>query len=142
MTSITVLAHAAHATAPTFNADFYTTAAAVIPVLFLSVNVQPVFRYLASAAAKRKTGGHSRSLNKTATIVLMILYLVLFFGFLGEITAIKALAYRTANHDAQSDILLIMILLTIAAVSGPFLQIVVAIITGKIQADDGQDISQ
>jgi hypothetical protein len=40
MTSLALLAHAAHAAPPAFNSTFYATAATVIPVLFLAIAVQ------------------------------------------------------------------------------------------------------
>jgi hypothetical protein len=85
----------------------------VIPVLFLSVNILPVYRALASARAHRKAWQN---------IVALIPAFVLFFGAVGEITALKNLAYRTAAPGSQPEILWIMILLTAVAASGPTVQ--------------------
>ena len=53
MTSLAPLAHAADQAAPAFNADFYATAATVIPVLYLAINIQPVFQYMGITTAER-----------------------------------------------------------------------------------------
>ena len=46
-------------TLPAFNADFYATAATVIPVLFLAINVQPVFQLLAWTPANGTPERHT-----------------------------------------------------------------------------------
>jgi hypothetical protein len=127
MTRIAALAYAAHATAPAFNSDLYTTAA-VIPVLFLAINVQLASRYATGLIVRNLPRVPlplpSSVILKATLPALMIAYaiiIILILGVVGEIITIVALANMTAT--AQVFILLVMALLTTAAAGGPIFQI-------------------
>ena len=125
MSSLATLAHTAHTAAPAFNADFYATAATVIPVLFLAINVQPVFQLLAwtpDGAPERRTS-RPRQLG-AAYMVKLAVYFLMVLGIIGEIMTIGALASRTGSPDNQLFIVVILSLLTGAAGAGPMVAVV------------------
>jgi hypothetical protein len=124
MTSLVTLAYAARPTTPPFNHDFYVTAATVIPVLFLAINVQPIFQLVSSFAArriKRKLPGADNMI--VITVVAMAVYACLALGVVGELVAIAALGKQTAPKGNQSLLTTTIVLLTFAAAAGPFLSL-------------------
>lgn len=110
MNSLTALAHASALSAPAFNADFYTTAVTVIPVLFLAINVQTIFQDL---------GGRPR----TADLMGGIVNSCMIAGIGGEILAIIALNSRIASPVIQDLVVVIMIELTAAVGVLPILAV-------------------
>jgi hypothetical protein len=106
---------------PAFNSDFYVTAAAVIPVLFLAINVQPVFQGLGITAPQRQAKSPSRGQLMAVTVARIIVYIFMIAGIYGEIAAITALSDHTTASGIHQVVFLNMILLTIAAGAGPIL---------------------
>jgi hypothetical protein len=107
MTSPTALA-AGHAAAPAFNADFYMTAATVIPVLFLAIAVQgstytDILRiahdagdrtgpYAPTSGSRREAIGATTAYVAAARLGVFVLV----YGVFGEILALISLAERHA----------------------------------------------
>lgn len=113
MNSLASLTHAAAPAAPAFNADFYITAATVIPVLFLAFAVQGrTYQDMLQAIrrAKERAAISYRPLRILALLILAA-------GTNGEIVAILALYDRSTS--AEGYVLIAVISLVIAVVVGP-----------------------
>jgi hypothetical protein len=121
MTSLVTLAYAARPTTPPFNHDFYVTAATVIPVLFLAINVQPIFQGLGFTAPERRDKTRSQDRLMAVLVATAIVYFFMVVGIAGEIAAIFVLSNQTAGPNLHRFVLVTMILLTFAAGLGPLL---------------------
>jgi formate-dependent nitrite reductase membrane component NrfD len=127
---MTIAALAQAAAAPAFNADFYTTAAAVIPTLFIAVAVQhgAVENLLTSAVATSRTAHEDASrywritLMSLAWTVVAFAYLTLTAGGFGEAYAIGALFYRNDTLSRRIPVLIAVVLLTVAVTVVPLSQ--------------------
>jgi hypothetical protein len=127
----------------TFNADFYVTAATIIPVLFLALTLQ------------EKTYGQLirrgvRIVNKESASWIESLWLFLYgnvlsftgtaivvAGIAGEITAILALYYRTSSP--QRLVLIPLLALVIAVGIGPAAQLLVPLYDKGEEQSSGGD---
>lgn len=137
MTSIAL----AHGAAPAFNADFYTVAATVIPVLFLALAVQGSvygdllktfargMREMFSANDQAQTPARTlrvvvrRAVPGFVTVIpMMLATLIILFGIFGEILALLALYSRRPLRG-------IRILPTILPAVPPDLPVLLAVIT-------------
>ena len=126
MNSLTALAHTA-AAAPAFNSPFYTTAALLIPVLFLAIAVQgPMYddllkAYLNAARRLRHDPGTWRQKGAANMIIVgtgLLAAVILFFGILGEIQALIIL-YQQSATGLPPLVPLAAIGLTILVGAGP-----------------------
>jgi hypothetical protein len=130
MSSLTSLVD--HAAAPTFNTDFYVTAATVIPVLFLALILQTTaYDDLLKDTAETTERLRERYRKRTddyfmAPSVLaaagapLTALLILFAGAAGELAAINALANRHATSLIAVTASSSVVLLTVAVVAAPF----------------------
>lgn len=99
------------AAAKPFNADFYATAATVIPVLFLALMFPgaPVNRVLV-ATRRWRTKGEAKAMGRRANVGFFlvgaaeqaVLILLVVFGSFGELCAIVALYNRHATTAEAS----------------------------------------
>jgi hypothetical protein len=120
MTTLTTLAHTTPALPP-FNADFYIAAVTVIPVLFVAINLQPVYRTLADNPTRRRKQNATpgRAYDWLAAWLGAGICLLQALGILAEFVAIGALDNRSAQPSAHNVILLALILLAGMAGFGP-----------------------
>jgi hypothetical protein len=113
----------------TFNADFYITAATVIPILYLALTLQgQTFEQM----IKRMVKGLPRRKGLTLwQFVLSRLFrsafvtassAIIFFAILGEWDAILALYNRSASPTTGSIVLGSLLILMIAVIAGPALR--------------------
>jgi hypothetical protein len=131
----------AHHAGSVFNADFYTVAATVIPVLFLAIAIQGrIFENLltgsdsivgtASAAMERGgIRGTTKVLVETgAGIISLIMYFtavaVVILGCLGEMVAVQALYDHGPAGQPDWVVFAAVILLTVVTAGSPYLRIV------------------
>jgi hypothetical protein len=117
---------------PGFNSEFYATAAAVIPVLYLALTVQgPMLPALLTrlhnaleSMRHPRPGAHARPLKLAVT--LMVAYatmtaaaIILAAGGIGEIMALLALAHRHDSAGTRMVVLLSVIGLLVFTAVGP-----------------------
>jgi hypothetical protein len=122
------LALAASHAAPTFNADFYTVAATVIPVLFLAIAVQGTTydsliknAWATPIANPRQWPGLFAALRGFAA--LLIACLVILGGVQAEIQAVLALYRRSAGGNIPGNVIEGMIALIVITAAGPALSL-------------------
>jgi Putative Ig domain len=125
MNSLATLARAAAPAAPAFNRDFYTTAATVIPVLFLALTIEePVYEKLLRAALKAETSPTSLPGKiiggMGASVLLLFAYAILVSAALGETAAIIAL-YQQRENGEQQIVLTTTLILLAAVCAAPVL---------------------
>jgi hypothetical protein len=127
LTVMSNLALVAHATPPpTFNSNFFVTAATVIPVLFLAINVQPIFQYMwTNSQHKQGTSPFNRGQYLVLYSAIVTIDICLAIGIAGEVQAIRALANQGAPRWAQTFTEVIVVVLTCAAAIGPLLQLII-----------------
>jgi hypothetical protein len=118
MNNLASLAHVASPATPAFNSSFYTTAATVIPVLFLAIAVQGRM-YDDLLKAYVNAGG--RLIRPTAAALLAVL--ILFFGITGESQALFIL-YRQSATSLPDVALPTAIGLTVLAGASPAVALV------------------
>jgi hypothetical protein len=113
--------HGASAVAPVFNATFYATAAAVIPVLFLALAVQGrgfgALLSVATAAREEADMLPARVLQAAGVVIVTA-------GFFGEAAAM----YDLYASSGVGGILILVaaLILLLAVVVGPFAALVVS----------------
>ena len=119
--------HGASAVAPVFNATFYATAAAVIPVLFLALAVQgrgfgELLRAATTApeeAAVRKR--RDPVLLFPPRVLLAAAFAIMTAGVVGEGTAMFDLYSGSASGFDGITVLATTLVLLLAVVTGPLL---------------------
>jgi hypothetical protein len=133
--SVTALTHAAPA--PAFNGLFYTTAATIIPVLFLALAVQgnAYANLLKAFSDVSAHPGHTWPwYRKSAAIIasgvlLPTAYLIVVFGAYSEVVAVYALYQQQADPVAESGVLIGTVFMVIATVAGPAFAFLRALLT-------------
>ncbi len=90
-------------------------------VLFLAINVQPIFQGLGFIAPERRDKTRSRDRLIAVIVATIVVYFFMVVGIAGEIAAIFALSNQTAGPNLHRIVLVTMILLTFAAGLGPLL---------------------
>ena len=120
--------HGAGAVAPVFNATFYATAAAVIPVLFLALAVQG--RGFGEMLRAATTAPEEAAANKRRDPVLLFpprvllsaALVIMAAGFVGEATAMWDLYFGSASSAFDGlTVLAATLVLLLAVVTGPLL---------------------
>jgi hypothetical protein len=127
MTSLALAA--AHTAAPAFNRDFYTTAATVIPVLYIALAVQGHAGASLNNAAARfwdrkpaKLTGLTTLIKVTGTAALAFTAAaILVGGAVAEMLAIVNLYFGSQTTASGPFVLWLTILLVAAAAAGPVL---------------------
>jgi len=132
---------ASHHTAAAFNADFYTVASTVIPVLFLAIAVQgTMYEELLKAPARTLLGmtdelmsyarrpslRTGRPLIAAAILnapIMILAIAIVIFGAAGEAQALLAL-YWKRPVGVPLLVLIATLFLAAAAVAGPFARLV------------------
>lgn len=136
MSSLTSLVDPA--AAPTFNNDFYVTAATVIPVLFLALILQTtayddLLKDTADATERLRERYRKRDTFMAPRVVAaagspLTALLILFAGAAGELAALDALANRHATSLIAVTAGSSVALLTVAVVAVPFWLTLVAVL--------------
>jgi hypothetical protein len=152
MSSLAALAHAAGATGPVFNHDFYATAATIIPVLFLAiavqgslyndllkVSVEAVRRFRARNARSSSRRGALRAWTATILAPSAAIFILL-FGVTGEIQALVSLSGQHAVGDPAGP-LIAAVMLTLASAAGPALALIGTFVT-MVRRLDPSDASR
>jgi len=138
MTCLTALAHTARAQAAAFNGLLYATVATIIPVLFLALAVQgggyESFLREALQIARAQDQGQSPfnpigrvasrlapklPLHRVPRIMLIVAFIILTAGFVGEASAITALDGRHDDSVTRITVLVATFILLFAVVTGP-----------------------
>ena len=136
LTAMTLALAHGHA-APPFNADFYTAAATIIPVLYLALAIQgPAYDALLKSYTDRFADAaaliHARNwrlpgyATRRAVIRAVIAsvwaptgaFIILSFGVYGEGQAVISLYARRAE-GSPSDVLTSLLVMILAAAAGP-----------------------
>jgi hypothetical protein len=125
MSNLASLAHVASPATPAFNSSFYTTAATVIPVLFLAIAVQG---RMYDDLLKAYVNAGRRLIRPTAAALLAML--ILFFGIIGESQALFIL-YRQNAAPLPDVALPTAIGLTILAGASPAIALVKSVSSTK-----------
>jgi hypothetical protein len=130
----------AHHAAPAFDADFYTVAATVIPVLFLAIAIQgrifenlltgsnDVVKATDSTIVRADVSGTQKFIIGaggmiTALVMYFLAVAVVFLGWLGELISVQALYDQGPAAKPNSIVFCAIIVLTIVVVGEPFLRI-------------------
>jgi hypothetical protein len=111
-----------------FNADFYVTAATVIPVLFLALTLEGSFykglldRIIAPGkpdSPEDSYQGPTDTMILVGAIAVFAAWCLLGMGFLGEFFAITALKDHYADAQTQALVYWFFIILSAFTVAGP-----------------------
>lgn len=130
--------HAAltHAVAPAFNADFYTTVATIIPVLFIALAVQGNTNenlLNAQAAVWQYTAGRYPFIvqivaKMICTALLGAAALIVIFAAFTEALALYVLYQRQASTSTSQTILSGVVIMSAATAASPALKVLRAFI--------------
>ena|SRR5258708_37245863 len=125
----------------TFNADFYITAATVIPIFYLALTLQG--QTYQEILTRLKDSSHLESLTATLTsfVMLMAGFLIVFYGILGELLAIIALYERKppSVSGGGTNVLISMIGLLAAVTIGPALRLLLLFYRALIMENPPSD---
>jgi hypothetical protein len=109
----------------TFNADFYITAATIIPILYLALTLQgQSFERLAEAHKRNHDVPRDKRKGRWTLLEALFLsapYFILISGIVGELLAIFALYNRMAPAGAGPYVLMFTLFLLAAVAAGPVL---------------------
>ena len=142
----------------TFNADFFTAAATLIPLFYLALtlqgslyermisNLQKVFDELANPrmdGSRKLRNWRALQVGIISAALICAVVTVVLFGALGEWRSILALYYRSASPDTAGGVLHSLLGLLIVVIAGPALRLAgLVLYFGQAQKKASQPISQ
>jgi ABC-type Fe3+ transport system permease subunit len=118
----------------TFNADFYVTAATIIPIFLLALTLQGrTIEDLLSRIYKEYQREYSRDILLSAVqrlrvaiiafLILVVIILIIYSGFLGEWYSVTSLYNRASSVNHYRAVLGSIFILLIIVVAGPMVKI-------------------